>query len=358
MLSDLTDGMVFARTFSKRRPMPLDTRGFDFFIVQGPRAFRVSPETQLIVRYHDMIPVLEPDTMGNRLVISWHHRAIRENRESYFVCNSDPTRRDLTSVHPDLRERSTTIPYMLSDAYYPDHNPAMARSIVGQRRSRASGGSGRLVEQDLRYIMGVSTLEPRKNFQGLIRAFCQVKSSPAVQRVAPNLKLLIVGSPGWRYQPILAELGKLIKRGEAIHLEGVSAAELRVLYTHASALVFPSHAEGFGFPPLEAMSCGTPVIASDIPAHRWVLSDAALFCNHLEVASIAAAIERLLAADDSGARRASLIEAGFKRAAYFSLERCGMEWAELLSSLRQAKSATTQRAVVMGRVPVATARVA
>ena len=50
--------------------------------------------------------------------------------------------------------------------------------------------------------------------------------------------------------------------------------EMRVLYTHAEALVFPSNYEGFGFPPLEAMQCGTPVIASDIAAHRWVLGDA------------------------------------------------------------------------------------
>jgi glycosyltransferase involved in cell wall biosynthesis len=333
LASNLSDGMVFARTLSRRRPVKLDTRGYDFLIVQGPRAFRTSPGTRQIVRYHDMIPVLEPDTMGNPLVITWHHRAIRENRASYFVCNSEPTRDDLTDVHPDLAERSTAIPYMLSDVYRAQPNAGALRAIIDTRRSPSSG-PGRRLERDMRYIMTVSTLEPRKNFLGLIQAFSQLKTAHG----GKDLKLIIVGSPGWKYEPILTAMRELVDRGDLIHLEQVKSEELRILYTHAEAFVFPSTAEGFGFPPLEAMSCDVPVVASGLPAHRWVLGDAALYCNPLDVNSIAAMIRRLVLSDEAGTLRKDLVARGRVRVARFTRERCGRQWVDLLSRLSRAEA--------------------
>ncbi len=336
LASNLSDGMVFARTLSGRRPVALDTRGYDYLIVQGPRAFRTSPGTRQIVRYHDMIPVLEPDTMGNPLVITWHHRAIRENRASYFVCNSEPTRTDLVHVHPDLAERSTTIPYMLSDVYRSQPNSRALRAIIDTRRSPASC-PGRRPPSDLRYIMTVSTIEPRKNFLGLIRAFSQLKATPGGKR----LKLIIVGSPGWKYGTILAAMRGLVERGDLIHLEQVRSEELRVLYTHAEAFVFPSTAEGFGFPPLEAMSCDVPVIASDLPSHRWVLGDAAEYCNPRDMNSIAQSISRVVLADDARLLRNVLVARGRERVTQFTRERCGRQWVDLLSRLREEKAAAS-----------------
>jgi glycosyltransferase involved in cell wall biosynthesis len=348
LLSDLSDGKIFARTFTRRAPIRLDTTGFDFLIVQGPRSFRTSPGTRLIVRYHDMIPVLEPDTMGNPLVITWHNRAIRENREGYFVCNSQPTCDDLRRIHPEVFDRSTTIPYMLSDVYRAEPNKDLLRSIIQARRSAASGpGPARPLSRNLRYIMTVSTLEPRKNYLGLIQAFKQLK---AARSRGVNLKLVIVGSPGWRYEPILAAMRKLVDRGEVVHLEGVKSEELRVLYTHAEAFVFPSTAEGFGFPPLEAMSCDVPVIASDLPAHRWVLGDAALYCSAIDPASIAAAIRRLVTADDGAELRRTLVARGRQRVKMFTLERCGAQWQELLQRLQlQPTAASTESQLILSQ---------
>jgi len=356
LLSNLSDGMVFARTFTRRAPIRLDTTGFDFLIVQGPRSFRTSPGTRQIVRYHDMIPVLEPDTMGNPLVITWHNRAIRENREGYFVCNSQPTCDDLTRIHPTLSERSTTIPYMLSDVYRAEPNERLLRSIIQTRRSPASGpGPDRWLPRDLRYIMTVSTLEPRKNYLGLIQAFKQLK---AAHSGMANLKLMIVGSPGWRYKPILEAMRSLVDCGDIVHLERVKSEELRVLYTHAEAFVFPSAAEGFGFPPLEAMSCDVPVIASDLPAHRWVLGDAALYCNAIEPASIAAAIGRLVTADEGAALRKSLVASGRQRVKMFSQERCGVQWQELLARLQTQPTAASTEAQFKPRERAERTRVA
>jgi glycosyltransferase involved in cell wall biosynthesis len=338
LLSNVNGGIISLRGIKNRAPVKVDTRGYDFLIVQGARPFRTSPGTRQIVRYHDMIPVLQPDTMVDPSDIRWHQGAIRQNLGSaFYVCNSEPTRTDLTNVFPELVERSTTIPYMLSEVYKPeaDMGRHAVRSIVDIRRSRVTGAHPTsALKPGFRYLMCVSTLEPRKNFIGLIQAFNALRLRPSIRQRLRGLKLLIVGSPGWKYEPILDAMRQLVVRGDLIHLERVSAAELRVLYTHAEAFVFSSNAEGFGFPPLEAMRCGTPVIASDIAAHRWVLGDAALYCNSYDVSSIVAAIERLVATDDSTALRAELVARGLERVKSYSLERCSQQWLELLRQLK------------------------
>ncbi|MBI3839415.1 MAG: glycosyltransferase family 4 protein [Planctomycetia bacterium] len=337
LLSNLSDGMIYARALTNRRPFTLDTRGYDFLIVEGPRPFRISPETRQIVRYHDMIPMLQPDTMSNPLVIQWHHKAIRQSPEgALFVCSSEPTRDDLTRVHPELSARSATIPCTISDAYRPDPDPNLIRSIIKTRCSGAAGvPSAKPLEESFRYLMCVSTLEPRKNFVNLIQAFNALRLRPSIKQRISDLKLLIVGSPGWNHETILASMRQPIGRGELVHLEKVSAEELRVLYTHAEAFVFPSHSEGFGMPPLEAMLCDAPVIASDIPAHRWVMGEAALYCNPYDVTSIAAALERLVASDESLALRGELIARGRERLKSYRPDRCARQWSDLLHRLKQ-----------------------
>lgn len=326
VLSEMNDGMVFARGLSGRQPLAIDTRGYDFLIVQGPRPLRVSPGTRHITRYHDMIPVLEPDTMKHPWAIRWHQRAISQSRHSVFVCNSDPTRSDLVGVFPELAERSTTIPYTRSDIFRHSPSPSMALSVLTQRRSPST--SQPPTRSLPRYLMAVSTLEPRKNFLGLIEAFNRVKALAAVRQRVGRLKLVIVGGAGWKHDPILAAIRPLAARGELIHLEGVSSDELRVLYSHAEALVFPSHAEGFGFPPLEALQCKTPVIASDLPSHRWVLGDAALFCESNSVESIVEQIVRLIACDESAALRQSLLAGARRQIERFDIDRCAAAWTE------------------------------
>jgi glycosyltransferase involved in cell wall biosynthesis len=343
-LSNLSNGMVYGRALLKGPPIKLDTRGYDFFIVQGSRPFRISPGTRQIVRHHDMIPVREPDTISSQLFIEWHHKAIRQSpSNAFYVCNSEPTRDDLTAMYPELKGRSTTIPCMLSDAYHGESNPDAIRPIIDLRRSAAAGVTpGRRLKRTPRYILSVATLEPRKNFVGLIRAFNALKVRSAADARVRNLKLVIVGSPGWKYEPILAAMRDMIRRGQLIHLENVAAEELRLLYTHAEAFVFPSMGEGFGIPPLEAMRCETPVVASDVPAHRWVLGDAALYCDPYDVAAIASTIQRLVASDESDALRDELVARGRERTKLYSLERCSRQWRDLLYRLKYADEAGTR----------------
>lgn len=336
LLSNLTGSMIYARGLTNRSPVKLDTTGFDFLIVQGSRPFSVSPGTKKIVRYHDMIPVLQPDTRPHPQDIFWHHKAIRQSlADSFYACNSGPTQDDLVGVYPEFRERSATIPYMLSEMFYPDKRPEMLRSIIELRRSLATGVvPARRVKARPRYVMCVSTLEPRKNYIGLIQAFNDLRHRPSIQQRYRGLKLLIVGHPGWQHEPILTAMRAPIHRGDLIHLENVSADELRVLYSCAEAFVFPSQSEGFGFPPVEAMMCDTPVVTSDLPSHRWVCGDSALYCDPYDTSSIVSQIERLLASDGSAGLRQDLVARGRERTELYTVERCGKLWHNVLHRLK------------------------
>ncbi len=130
------------------------------------------------------------------------------------------------------------------------------------------------------YILFVGTVQPRKNLQMLIRAFANLVGSRQLVVSRRNKKttdyklqatnLVIAGKLGWDYQDIL-DLPKKLGIGNRVKFLGhVAGADLPALYTGASVFAFPSLFEGFGLPILEAISCGCPVIASDIAPHREI----------------------------------------------------------------------------------------
>jgi len=109
----------------------------------------------------------------------------------------------------------------------------------------------------------------------------------------------------------------------------VPAADLRLLYRHASATVCPSFGEGFGFSGVEAMRCGGVVAASDLPVHREVYGDAAEYVSPYSAGEIKASLERLLG-DGAAARRAALVACGSEVAARYLPERVLPQWQALV----------------------------
>jgi glycosyltransferase involved in cell wall biosynthesis len=94
------------------------------------------------------------------------------------------------------------------------------------------------------------------------------------------------------------------------------------------------------------MQCDVPVIASDIPAHRWVLGDAAVYCDSYDPHAIAAAIERLVACDDSQALRSEMIVRGRQRVKLYSLDRCREAWLKVLDRAAGESSSGQPRATL------------
>ena len=159
-------------------------------------------------------------------------------------------------------------------------------------------------------ILFVGTLEPRKNLENLLRAYALLK-----KRRNLSHKLVIIGAKGWHYQGIFAAQRELGLKGDVIFTGYVPQGELPLWYNVAELFVYPSLYEGFGLPPLEAMSCGTPVITSNTSSLPEVVGEAGITVNPMDVEGLAEAMNQVLS---DGILRQSMREQGLARAGRFS----------------------------------------
>ncbi|MBB5421876.1 hypothetical protein HDG40_000017 [Paraburkholderia sp. JPY158] len=305
---------------SSGRYLNVDTNEFDYFIAQTPYPGRVSGNTTFIVRYHDALPILMPHTIGDKSFHqAAHYNALKSNVRdgAYFACVSKATRDDLLSIFPEAADRAHVIPNMVSHDYYPEESsPARVPEIIKSRTAaiprlnntslqpmaskRSSPGTS------FNYLLVVSTIEPRKNHTRLLESWEALRSDGY-----PDLKLVVVGSPGWDYAPILESFLPWIERGDLYYLSKVPSPDLRVLYKHARATICPSLGEGFDYSGVEAMRSGGIVVASDIPVHREVYEDVAEYFDPYSTPDAARAIGRVLSPDFLPTR-ASRIEQGIQ----------------------------------------------
>jgi glycosyltransferase involved in cell wall biosynthesis len=164
------------------------------------------------------------------------------------------------------------------------------------------------------FILAIGSADPRKNLETLVRAYASL--SPELQA---RFRLVIV----WTGPVHLAELPRQVRAlglGERVQfLENISDADLVLLYNAATVFVFPSLCEGFGLPVLEAMACGTPVIAANNSSLPEVAGDAACLIAAEDASKLAHAITQIVT--DASAR-ARWIEKGLARAASFSWAHC------------------------------------
>lgn len=156
------------------------------------------------------------------------------------------------------------------------------------------------------YVLCVGSLEPRKNLDRLWRAYGALPSA-----LRERFPLVLVGGHGWKNEALLDEL----RSAPGVRVLGkVSRPVLRALYTKAALFVYPSLAEGFGLPVIEAMACGAPVLTSDVTALPEVAGDAAVLVDPTDVDALARAMSDLLSSSD---RRRELASRGPSRAARF-----------------------------------------
>lgn len=164
-----------------------------------------------------------------------------------------------------------------------------------------------------KFILFVSTIEPRKNVGGLLRAYRRLRDDYKLE-----VGLVLVGAPGWLSDDVYTLVDKLNLRPHTFFLGRVDNPTLRYLYNAAQCLVHPAFYEGFGLTPLEAMACGTPAIVSNVSSLPEVVGDAALLVNPESDEEITVALWRLLT---DQALQAELRAKGLQRAAAFSWSR-------------------------------------
>ena len=174
------------------------------------------------------------------------------------------------------------------------------------------------------YCTHVGTLQPRKNLELLVEVWDILR-----QTMQTPPQLLLAGRRGWLYDSLLElirarELGDLIKLADYVERE-----DLPALYSGAVAMTFPSLYEGFGLPPLEAMSCGTLVIASNSSSLPEVVGDTGILLDPHNPVAWADALRRVIADPQL---RAEMSHKGLERAALFTWERCARETLAVLTS--------------------------
>ena len=160
------------------------------------------------------------------------------------------------------------------------------------------------------FILGVSTLEPRKNWPALIRAWTRLRRENRLPH-----RLVIAGGKGWLTEGIFEAAEASGLQSDIVFTGFVADADLPALYSAADVFALPSLYEGFGIPVLEAMACGLPVVCADNSSLPEAAGDAALLVKALDEQALADAILRLV---EDSALRSQLRERGFEQARRFT----------------------------------------
>ena len=169
------------------------------------------------------------------------------------------------------------------------------------------------------YALTLSTLEPRKNIAQVIRCYAQLVAEGQVE----DMRLVMVGTRGWKMESAFKELEKLGSLAQRVIVTGfVPDEDLAPIYSHALMFVYPSLLEGFGLPPLEAMQCGVPVIASNTSSLPEVVGDAGIMVSPTDSDALCQAMASLFRDREERARWA---KRALDRAATFSWARCAAE---------------------------------
>lgn len=219
-------------------------------------------------------------------------------RAKHVLADSSNTRDDLVALLNVAPEKISVVPAGVELRFAPMSDEDLLATV------RARYG---LPE---RFILSVGTLEPRKNFPGLIAAYAEMR-----RRTALPHGLVIAGREGWLYDAIYKQVAV---EGVAEHVRflGFAAdADLPALYNLAELVAYPSLYEGFGIPPLEALACGIPVVCSNTSSLPETVGDAALTVDPHDTAALA---EAMSAALTDPALRAQMVERGLAQAAKFT----------------------------------------
>lgn len=335
------DGLKFSKTPSYAA---LDTQGFDAFVTQNPFPGRVAKGTKMVVRYHDAVPILMPHTTKDKAFDqAAHYHALKDNfkQGAWFSCISETTRNDLLTIFPQAEERSFVIPNIVSDEYYPDTSPhhivyqiirnrISSDEAVATKLPREFSGSNTSKLPPLPYLLMVSTIEPRKNHSLLLQAWETLRYKNQL-----NLKLVVVGNPGWDYTQLLQSFRPWAARGDLFWLNNVPANELRALYTHAHVTVCPSLAEGFDYSGVEAMKCGCLVASSDIPVHKSIYGKSSVYFNPYRSTECVAALSGLLATYENPEKREVFRKCGYSTADSFGESVISEKWQSFFDLLKK-----------------------
>ena len=271
-----------------------------------------------VVTIHDMANLLYPERGSNfRKQLRRYQFRRGLERAARIMAVSDATKRDvenLLGVPPNRIRRVYNAPdpgfvQTSHDVGSEDHQRILERYQIAYP-----------------FLLYAGNIRRHKNVPRLVEAFAVVRGQLASHPVYRDLRLVIIGDTISQYPAVRQSVIKSRVEQMVRFLGFVPFDTLRCFYESAAAFVFPSRYEGFGLPPLEAMACGTPVVASNVSSLPEVVGDAAVLVNPENVFDIARGIREILLDEPL---RAELIRRGYEQASRFSWERTARQVLEI-----------------------------
>lgn len=242
-------------------------------------------------------------------------RSVR--RADHLLADSHNTAKDLQDQWQIAAEHITVVQGAVDHERF---QPVTDTQQLAEVRRRYGIG-------DHPFILGLSTLQPRKNFARLIEAFHQARQTAKLPH-----RLIIGGGKGWLFDEIFARVQALELTDDVLFPGYIADADLPALYTAAEVFAFPSLYEGFGLPVIEALACGTPVLTADNSCLPEAAGPGALYVKAEQVESIA---EGLVTLAENASLRQQLRTLGLAHAAQFTWQRSA---AQLLAAYQKVLS--------------------
>jgi glycosyltransferase involved in cell wall biosynthesis len=302
----MTVGNMEIPLIARRHKLDLihDTSGVTPFLLGGGGA-------KMVVTVHDVIPLSFPNVSTRLDTLIYRHWLPHVlPRVDAVITDSSCSRRDIEKYLKIQDSRVHEVPLGANDTF----RPATTDHILQVRARHEIAGN---------YILYVGSVEERKNLLRVLQAYASLGDT--------HHKLVIVGARKWRYKQIADTFSELNLASNVLFTGHIDEDDLPALYSGADLFVFPSLYEGFGLPVLEAMSCGTPVITSNMSSLPEVAGDAAIMVDPYDVRAIASAIHCVLASSDL---RTSLRQKGLVRASSYSWERTAQMTVEVYERLK------------------------
>jgi glycosyltransferase involved in cell wall biosynthesis len=274
--------------------------GCDLFWFPNFNFWQTSAGCKNIITVHDLSFIRIPWAYSLKMRC-WHklvNPRLKLNQAKKIIAVSGSTKNDLIDIYKIEQSKIEVI--------YPGVEPAKDSEVNKPLPSK--------------YLLFLGTLEPRKNLPAVIKVFEKVQDN--------DLYLVIAGGRGWLYNNIYKLVGNSLKKSKIIFYDYIDAQDRWRLYQNAQILLWPSFYEGFGFPAVEAMSRGCPVITSANSSLPEVVGRAALLIDPYNLNEMVKAVELLL---NNQALRQSLITKGYEQSKKFNWQKSAQQTLELFN---------------------------
>lgn len=283
-----------------------------------PELLEKSNGYKTVVTVHDLIFKTCPNVHTERTIRMMEEQmdTILE-RADRIICISKSTSNDLMKYYPAEEDKIRLI--------YNGVDKTVFYPVTEQEKSRAQSCL-KAKGIDGPYLLFVGTIEPRKNLRGLLEAYKMLKDRGDFRG-----KVVVVGMKGWLSDGLEDFIKQLKIDNDIIFLGYMTNDELRYLYNLAEVFVFPSFYEGFGFPIVEAFSCGAPVVTSNISSPAEIAGDCAITIDPYHTEQIAFAVKDVVSDRE---RRTEMIAKGKKRAELFSFKKTAEETLKVYKELK------------------------